>query len=84
MTMSLAACGGTADSGDAAAGSGEICYLNFKPEIKAEVYDEIAAAYEAETGVKLNVVTAASGTYEQTLKSEIAKEDTYAFPDKSG
>lgn len=53
---------------------GEIYYLNFKPEI-AEVYDEIAAAYEAETGVKLNVVTAASGTYEQTLKSEIAKED---------
>ena len=74
MTMSLAACGGTTDSGDAAAGSGEIYYLNFKPEI-AEVYDEIAAAYEAETGVKLNVVTAASGTYEQTLKSEIAKED---------
>ena len=31
--------------------------------------------YEAETGVKLNVVTAASGTYEQTLKSEIAKAD---------
>lgn len=38
------------------------------------------ATYEAETGVKLNVVTAASGTYEQTLKSEIAKEDsTYLF-----
>lgn len=30
---------------------------------------------EAETGVKLNVVTAASGTYEQTLKSEMAKAD---------
>ncbi len=54
--------------------SKSIYYLNFKPEI-AEVYDEISAAYEAETGVKLNVVTAASGTYEQTLKSEIAKAD---------
>lgn len=53
---------------------GEIYYLNFKPEI-AEVYAEIAKDYEAETGVKLNVVTAASGTYEQTLKSEIAKAD---------
>jgi len=74
MVISLAACGGTTDSGEAPAGSGEIYYLNFKPEI-AEVYDEIATAYEEETGVKLNVVTAASGTYEQTLKSEIAKKD---------
>lgn len=64
-------------SGDQAtqpAAGGELYYLNFKPEI-APVYDEIAAAYEAETGVKLHVVTAASGTYEQTLKSEIAKAD---------
>ncbi len=52
----------------------EIYYLNFKPEI-AEVYDKIAADYEAETGVKVKVVTAASGTYEQTLKSEVAKSD---------
>lgn len=51
-----------------------IYYLNFKPEI-AEAYKEIADAYEAETGVKVNIVTAASGTYEQTLKSEIAKAD---------
>lgn len=49
-----------------------IYYLNFKPEI-ASVYDEIARSYKAETGVSLNVVTAASGTYEQTLKSEMAK-----------
>ena len=52
----------------------EIYFLNFKPEI-AEVYEEIAAAYEAETGVHVNVVTAAAGTYEQTLRSEIAKAD---------
>ncbi|MBE6564515.1 MAG: ABC transporter substrate-binding protein [Ruminococcaceae bacterium] len=51
-----------------------IYYLNFKPEI-ADVYDEIAAVYEEETGVRLKVVTAASNTYEQTLKSEIAKSD---------
>ena len=41
----------------------EIYYLNFKPEI-AETYDKIAADYEAETGIKVKVVTAASGTYE--------------------
>lgn len=52
----------------------EIYYLNFKPEI-AEVYSAIAADYEAETGIKVKVVTAASGTYEQTLKSEVAKSD---------
>lgn len=52
----------------------EIYFLNFKPEI-AEVYDKVAADYEEETGVKVKVVTAASGTYEQTLKSEIAKSD---------
>lgn len=49
-----------------------VYYLNFKPEI-AEVYTEIATAYKEETGVTLKVTTAASGTYEQTLKSEMAK-----------
>lgn len=53
---------------------GEIYFLNFKPEI-AEVYAKIADDYKKETGVTLKVVTAASGTYEQTLKSEIAKAD---------
>jgi raffinose/stachyose/melibiose transport system substrate-binding protein len=53
---------------------GEVYYLNFKPEV-AEVYQKIADEYKLETGVTLKVVTAASGTYEQTLKSEIAKSD---------
>ena len=57
-----------------AEGTTEIYFLNFKPEI-AEVYEEIAATYEAETGVHVNVVTAAAGTYAQTLRSEIAKAD---------
>lgn len=58
----------------AATSGGEIYYLNFKPEV-AEIYQKIADEYKAETGVTLKVVTAASGTYEQTLKSEIAKAD---------
>ncbi len=49
-----------------------IYYLNFKPEI-ADVYKEIAKVYKEEKGVELKVVTAAAGTYEQTLKSEMAK-----------
>lgn len=52
--------------------SGEVYFLNFKPEI-AEVYKKVADEYEKETGKKVKIVTAASGTYEQTLKSEIAK-----------
>ena len=58
----------------AAQSGGEVYYLNFKPEV-ADVYQKIADEYKAETGVTLKVVTAASGTYEQTLKSEIAKSD---------
>jgi raffinose/stachyose/melibiose transport system substrate-binding protein len=53
---------------------GEVYFLNFKPEV-AEIYAAIGEAYKAETGVTLKVVTAAAGTYEQTLKSEIAKAD---------
>jgi raffinose/stachyose/melibiose transport system substrate-binding protein len=58
----------------APSGGGEVYYLNFKPEV-AEIYTKIADEYKAETGVTLKVVTAAAGTYEQTLKSEIAKAD---------
>jgi raffinose/stachyose/melibiose transport system substrate-binding protein len=57
-----------------AAGGGELYYLNFKPEV-ADVYTKIGDAWKKETGNTLKVVTAAAGTYEQTLKSEIAKSD---------
>lgn len=62
--MSLAGCGDR--------GSADVYFLNFKPE-SADVYTEIAKKYEEETGVSVKVVTAAANTYEQTLKSEIAK-----------
>lgn len=81
MILSLTACGGNSSSSTSSHGSsgtaqtgGTLYYLNFKPEV-AEIYDEIAKAYQEETGVQLRVVTAASGTYEQTLKSELAKSD---------
>lgn len=54
--------------------AGQVYYLNFKPEAD-EAWQTIAAAYTAETGVPVRVVTAASGTYEQTLRSEVAKTD---------
>lgn len=54
----------------------EIYFLNFKPEI-ADVYEaKVVPAFEKENpGYKLKVVTASSGTYEQTLKSEQAKSN---------
>lgn len=87
MTMSLVACGGSEENTEQTttentettettdtAEAGSVYYLNFKPEVE-EVWNEVAAAYTAETGVEVKVVTAASGTYEQVLKSEIAKEE---------
>lgn len=56
---------------DADLEGGSVYYLNFKPEVD-EQWQDIAAAYTAETGVEVKVVTAASGTYEEVLKSEIA------------
>lgn len=64
----------TAEVTDTAAGSGKVYYLNFKPE-QAEAWENLAAKYTEETGVQVDVQTAASGTYESTLKSAIAKTD---------
>ena len=63
----FAGCGGEAEKGS-------VYWLNFKPESDA-VLQEIAAMYKAETGVDVKVVTAASGTYNQTLLSEMDKTD---------
>lgn len=62
------------DGGSSAAGTGSVYYLNYKPEVDAQ-WQELAASYTAQTGVPVTVVTAASGTYEQTLTSEIAKTE---------
>lgn len=58
----------------ASSGEGAVYYLNFKPEQDAQ-WQELAVAYTQETGVPVTVITAASGTYEQQLKSEMAKTE---------
>ena len=63
-----------ASGDDAAAASGSVYYLNFKPE-QDQAWQDLAATYTEQTGVEVTVITAADGTYEQTLKSEIAKTD---------
>ena len=55
-------------------GKTTIRFLNFKPEI-ATVYDEIAKAYNQETGNSLIVETAASGNYEQTLAAKMGTNE---------
>ncbi|MBR2572101.1 MAG: ABC transporter substrate-binding protein [Clostridia bacterium] len=51
---------------------GKVYYLNFKPEADT-AWKDLAAAYTAETGVEVTVVTAASGTYSETLTAEMDK-----------
>ena len=63
----------TGSSGNDSAG-GKVYYLNFKPEQDAQ-WQELADLYTEETGVEVTVLTAASGSYETTLKSEMAKTD---------
>ena len=77
----LAGCGSTAvasstaeSTGTAAAAAGKVYYLNFKPE-QDEDWKALAAKYTEQTGVPVEVVTAASGQYETTLMSEMAKSD---------
>ncbi|MCL2486300.1 MAG: ABC transporter substrate-binding protein [Oscillospiraceae bacterium] len=72
MVLTLAACVG--DNGDGNEGVKEIYFLNFKPE-NGDKYKAIAEEYEAQTGVKVKVETAAEGGYETTLTAEITKTD---------
>ena len=57
-----------------AADEGSVYYLNFKPE-QDEQWKALAASYTEQTGVEVTVITAASGTYEETLMAEMAKSE---------
>ena len=84
--LGLAACGGsssstassaassTAASSTAAKADGKVYYLNFKPEFD-EALQKLASDYTAKTGVAVKVVTAASGTYSDTLTAEMGKSE---------
>ena len=86
MVLSLCACGAkeeapaAAPADDAAeapaeeAAAGSVYYLNFKPE-QDEAWQKLAAEYTAATGVPVTVLTAASGTYEETLMAEMGKTE---------
>ena len=68
----LTACGD--EEGGSNGKKGHVYYLNFKPEVDKQ-WQELAAKYTEETGVQVDVVTAADNQYEQKLLTEIGKED---------
>ena len=79
LCFSLAACGNkTEPEGPVIEEKTTIRYLNFKPE-NAKAFEEIAAEYEKETGVRVIIETAASNTYEQTLAAKISTDEAPTF-----
>ena len=70
MILSMTACAPSDKSDEA----GSVYYLNFKPEQDA-AWQALAAEYTKQTGVKVTVITAASGTYEETLIAEMGKDE---------
>ena len=75
LTFSLAACGSKSEETTEETPTGSVYYLNFKPEADA-AWQTLAAQYTQETGVPVKVVTAASGTYSETLTAEMDKGDS--------
>ena len=58
--------------------SGTLRWLNYKPEV-ADAMNEIAAAYTEETGIDMQIETAASGQYEATLTARMDSSDAPAI-----
>ena len=73
LILSLSLCVGML-AGCGSKDEGSVYWLNFKPE-SDETLQEIAKMYTEETGVEVKVVTAASGTYNETLTAEMDKKD---------
>ena len=73
LILALALCVGML-AGCGAKDEGSVYWLNFKPE-SDEALKEIAALYTNETGIPVEIVTAASGTYNETLTAEMDKEN---------
>ena len=78
MVLSFAACGQEetpvepGNEVEEPTATGSVYWLNFKPE-SDEVLKELAAKYTEETGVPVEILTAASGTYNETLTAEMDK-----------
>ncbi len=75
MTMAATMLGGClTTSAEESSYDGTIRWLNYKPEV-ADAMQEIAAAYTEETGIDVQIETAASGQYEATLTARMDSSD---------
>ena len=63
--------------------AGSVYYLNFKPEFD-EALQKLAADYTAKTGVEVKVVTAASGTYSDSLNANIKDVTIFNIGNEAG
>ena len=63
---------GSASNAGNSGESGRVYWLNFKPELD-ETAQALAKTYKEKTGVDVQVITAAAGTYQQTLTAEMDK-----------
>ena len=66
--------GTTNNGGDVSAEGGSVYLLNFKPETDG-AWQQLAKTYKEQTGVQVDVLTAAEGQYDTTLVAELAKTD---------
>ena len=78
MVLGLVACGG-----NKTAEGGSVYYLNFKPEFDTAL-QELAKTYTEKTGVEVKIVTAASGTYSDTLNANIEDVTIYNIGNMAG
>lgn len=74
LVLTFALCLTLVAGAASAEATGKVYYLNFKPEADA-AWQELAKVYTEQTGVPVTVVTAASGTYSETLTAEMDKGD---------
>lgn len=79
LTASLAAC--SSDSTDSS--KGHVYFMNNKPEV-VDQYKQLADMYTKATGVKVDIQTGASGTYDATMTSELAKSNAPTMFNISG
>ena len=74
LCMALTVCFFAGCDNKQAEETGEVYYLNFKPEQDA-AWQSLAQKYTEQTGITVNVVTASQGNYEETLTAEIDKKN---------
>lgn len=66
----LSACGGSNVNAD----KGHVYFLSMKVE-QQDQFKELAEKFTKKTGIQVDIATASSDTYEQSLKSELAKSE---------